>query len=255
MAEVDDPPRSGTAAQCRVPLAPHSSTANGPRPRVVVVSDICLLREGIVLALTQESPFDVVGAAVPEDAPGIIAAQRPDVVLLDACVVGGRGMPRLLKGLSPDLHVVVFALADGEADIVGWAEAGANGYVGRDGTADDLIAAVQGAMRGEVFCSPRLVGLLFARVAQLSEGAAPDAGAGGLTPREQEILVLVAQGLPNKEIARRLGIGHATVKNHVHRVLGKTQARGRGEASARMRRGEETTPHPTSRDQRRRPPT
>src|SRR5215203_5917358 len=145
MIEVNDPADGGTAAQSRVPVPRGNRTTNGFRLRVVVVSDICLLRQGIVAAVAQDSPVDVIGADEPEDAPATIAAQRPDVVLLDAGVAGGRGMLRLLKGLSPDLRVVVFAIADGEADIVGWAEAGASGYVGRDGTADDLVAAVQGA--------------------------------------------------------------------------------------------------------------
>jgi DNA-binding NarL/FixJ family response regulator len=213
---------------------------------VVVCSDIRLLRDGITLAVAQDGLMDVVGAIEPEDAPAVVAAQRPDVVLLDASVAGGRGLPRLLKELGPDLRIVVFALAAGEVDVVGWAEAGVDGYVVRDGTVRDLTAAVESALRGEVFCSPRLVGLLFARVAQLSEGAAPDAGAGGLTPREQEIMALVEQGLSNKEIARRLGIGHATVKNHVHRILEKTRTRGRGEAVAQRRRAEQASPDPTS---------
>jgi DNA-binding NarL/FixJ family response regulator len=154
-------------------------------------------------------------------------------------------MPRLLKALSPDLRVVVFALADGEAGIVGWAEAGASGYVARDGNADDLIAAVDGAMRGEVFCSPKLAGLLFARVAELAGDTALAQVAGGLTPREQEIMALVDEGLGNKEIARRLGIENSTVKNHVHRILAKMQVHGRGEAAARRRRGEDTAPQQT----------
>jgi len=214
----------------------------GPRRRVVICSDTRLLREGIALAVREGGPLDVVEAVDPKDCPAMVAAQRPDVVLLDANVADGRQLPRLLKEVSPDLRVVVFALGDGEADIVGWAEAGVDGYVARDGAMSDLTAAVEGAIRGEAFCSPKLVGLLFARVAELSEDAARGQVARLLTPREQEIMDLLEQGLANKEIARQLQIGHATVKNHVHRILAKMQARGRGEAVARMRRSGQTTP-------------
>lgn len=245
MPDLANPPPQGNAIPGHPrDLAALRGTWNGLRPRVVVCSDTRLLREGITLALSQDGPMDVVGAVEPENAPAIVAAQRPDVVLLDAGVPGGRGLPRLLKKVSPDLRIVVFAIADGEVDVVAWAEAGVDGYVGRDGTMGDLTAAVEGALCGEAFCSPKLVGLLFARVAQLSEEAVPDAGAGVLTPREQEILALVDHGLPNKEIARRLGIEPATVKNHVHRILEKTQLRG--EAATRRRRVRKASSDPNS---------
>ena len=246
MADFANTPRgSGVPRHPRNQAAPRG-TLTQSHPRVVVCSDIRLLRDGITVALAQDRPINIIGAVQPEDAPATVAAQCPDVVLLDAGVAGGRGMPRLLKETSSDLRVVVFALADAEPNIVGWAEAGVDGYVGRDGTLDDLIAAVEGALRGEAFCSPRLVGLLFARLAQLSEDAVSDVGTVALTPREQEIMALVDHGLPNKEIARRLGIGHATVKNHVHRILEKMQVGGRGEAAARRRHVRQSSPDPIS---------
>ncbi len=209
---------------------------NGQCRRVVVVSDIRLLREGVALVLARCEGLHVAGSADAAGAPALVAAQRPDAVLLDAGVAGGLKLPLLLRDVLPGLRVVAFAIADGDGDVVAWAEAGASGCVGRDGSADDLASAVDGALRGEVFCSARLAGLLFARVAELSGRAAPAAEMVGLTPREREIVSLVDQGLANKEIARRLGIGHATVKNHVHRILEKMHARGRGEAAARLRR-------------------
>src|SRR3569832_1687412 len=108
--------------------------SSGPRPRLVICSDVRLLRDGITLAVTQDGRMDVVGAASPEDAPATVVALHPEVVLLDASMAGARGLPRLLKEVSPDLRLVVFALADGEGDVVGWAETGVDGYVGRDGT-------------------------------------------------------------------------------------------------------------------------
>jgi DNA-binding NarL/FixJ family response regulator len=217
---------------------------NRRSPRVVVCSDTRLVHEGISLALNQESGFDVVGQVQPEAAPAMVATLRPDVLLLDAGVVGGRELSHLLKAASPELRIVVFALSEREPDIMEWAEAGVSGYVGRDGSIGDLAAGIQGATRGEAFCSPRIAGLLLARVGRLSADATPDQATGSLTRREQEIMALVEQGLANKEIARQLGIGYATVKNHVHRILEKTHSHNRGAASARMRRTDPATPEP-----------
>lgn len=224
--------------------APSLAISEVQRVRVLVVSDTRLLRDGIALAIRHKRCLESLGATEAVDAPAVAASRRPDVVLLDADAIRARDMPRLLKELVPGLHIVVFAIADGEPDILGWAEAGTSGYVGHDGTIDNLVAAIKGAMRGEVFCSPRLIGLLFSRVAELKALITPTPSAAKLTPREREVMAFVEQGLPNKEIARRLGIGHATVKNHVHHLLEKMNARGRGEAAARMRCFEEADPAP-----------
>jgi DNA-binding NarL/FixJ family response regulator len=236
MAEGSNAPGGNGARKRPGKQQPPSGASDGQCRRVVVVSDTRLLRDGVALALARCGVLHVVGSADVAEAPALVIAQRPDAVLLEAGGAGGLELPRLLRDVLPGLHVVVFAIADGDADIVAWAEAGASGYVGRDGSAEDLASAVDGALRGEVFCSARLAGLLFARVAELSGRATPAVETTGLTSREREVVVLVEQGLPNKEIARRLGIGHATVKNHVHRILEKMHARGRGEAAARLRR-------------------
>jgi DNA-binding NarL/FixJ family response regulator len=208
------------------------------RPRIFVISDIRLLRDGIVLDLSRCESLEVIGAADGTEGLARVAAESPTVVLLDAGVAGGLAVPRRLRQLVPELRIVVFAVAPGETDIVAWAEAGTNGYVAREASSTDLIVAIEGALRGEIFCSARLTGLLLARVAELSGRRGPCESADVLTPRERSVMDLLEHGLSNKEIARRLGIGPATVKNHVHRILGKLQARGRGEAVARLRRSE-----------------
>lgn len=242
MAKATDTTRSDRMQPPQDRAALQGSLGNGPRPRTLVISDIRLLREGLMLAIRQNGRLEVVAAAETAEALATAVSQRPDVVLLDAGATGGREMPRLLKDLIPGVPVVVFAIADGDPDILGWAEAGTSGYVGRDGTIDDVVGAVEGAMRGEVFCSPRLTGLLFARVAQLADGPVSADNTAKLTPRERDVMALVGQGLPNKEIARHLGIGHATVKNHVHHILEKMHAGGRGEAAARIRHGGAAAP-------------
>src|SRR5262249_26135221 len=116
------------------------------------------------------------------------------------------------------------------------AEAGIHGYVTRDGSVNDVVVAIQSAVRGEVACSPRVAALLFQRVATLSEATHGVQARPMLTRRELEIAGLITEGLSNKEIARSLRISSATVKNHVHNVLEKLQIRRRGEAAARLRR-------------------
>lgn len=220
-----------------------SASADGPsrrdgsqlRLRVVVCSHIRLLREGISLALAQDELIDVCGTVDPAASRTKVESLSPDVLLLDASVDAGRKLPSILREVMPKLRIVVFAVADEQLDVVGWAEAGVSGHVGRDGGVAELTAAIHAAVRGEVFCSPKLAALLFARIAELSHESTVSPPSSGLTPREHEILLLVDQGLPNKEIARRLGIEHATVKNHIHHILEKMNARGRGEAAARIR--------------------
>src|SRR5262249_5722679 len=117
--------------------------------------------------------------------------------------------------------VVAFAVSGMEEDVLACAEAGISGYVTKDGSAEDLVAAVLRALRGEVMCSPRVAALLFRRVATLSGGCPVSRADACLTRREREIAALVACNLPNKEIARRLCVGPATIKNHVHNILQK----------------------------------
>jgi len=241
-----------TLGQCAggTRVAADRRASDGPltpaaRPRVFVVSDICLFREGIVSGLSRARTVEVVGATEAANAPAAVAALCPDVALLDAGLAGGLALPRLLKRLVPGIRTVAMAIPDDDASILAWAEAGSAGYVGREGSTADLIAAIHLSVSGELACPPRLAALLFNRVGELAPRVAPGANSATLlTPREREVMALVEQGLPNKEIAQRLSIGHATVKNHVHHVLEKLQARGRGAAVARLRREEASEPVP-----------
>jgi DNA-binding NarL/FixJ family response regulator len=206
---------------------------------VFVISDIRLLRDGIALDLSRSGRLDVIGAGDAVEGFARIATHRPAVVLLDGGIGGGLATARRLRQMVPGVKIVVFAMAAVEADIIAWAESGMNGYVACEGSSSDVIAAIEGALRGEIFCSARLTKLLFDHVVELSGRRGPGESTDALTPRERAVMDLLERGLPNKEIARELGIGPATVKNHVHRILGKLRARGRGEAVARLRQTKE----------------
>ena len=211
-----------------------------PRPRVLVVSDVRLHREGLALGLADsDASLEVVGAADGvQEALARIAELCPDVVLLDAAAAGGLALPRRAREAAPAVRVVVFALADREAAVAAWAEAGISGCAGRDASLAELAAAARRAAAGEFACSAREAALLLRRLAELAaERPSPsELALQALTPREREIVGYLEQGLCNKLIARRLGIGHATVKNHVHHILEKLKLRGRGEVAARLRR-------------------
>jgi DNA-binding NarL/FixJ family response regulator len=164
-----------------------------------------------------------------------LSALAPDVVVVDRAMPDALSTAKSIAELSC-AKVVAFAIADMDQAVIECAEAGLAGYVTRDGSVEDLVDAVERAMRGEVLCSPRVAATLFRRLAALSAAAPATAPRETeLTQREREIGLLIERGLSNKEIARHLSIGTATVKNHVHHILEKLDVRRRGEAAASLR--------------------
>jgi DNA-binding NarL/FixJ family response regulator len=155
-------------------------------------------------------------------------------------------LARTLRRALPQVKIVAFAVVDSDQELLAYAAAGVAGYVTQDGSLDDLAAAVIGALKGELFCSPRLASLLFQRVAVLSDSRDAPEEASGLTHRERQVASLLSQGLSNKEIAGSLRIGSATVKNHVHSILEKLHVRRRGEAAARWHAGGPALKSPNS---------
>jgi DNA-binding NarL/FixJ family response regulator len=207
------------------------------RPRVFIISDVRLLCDGLTLSLSRQPSLEVLGSADLSVQPARIAELHPDVVLLDVGTPGGLDMPPVYRQLLPDLKVVAIAVSDVEQEILACAEARVSGFVSRDGSIQDLLAAVQCAVRNELVCSPRIAALLFDRVATARSERIGDRFNGGLTRREHEIASQLVQGLSNKEIARQLRIQNATVKNHIHSILGKLDVKRRGEVAARIRGG------------------
>jgi two-component system, NarL family, nitrate/nitrite response regulator NarL len=211
------------------------SVADNPRPepnfpRVYLISDVRLYREGLISRLGQPCQLELVGAGGSGDFLDRIVELRPEVLLLDLGAYESLSIPRRARQVLPAIRVVAFAVAEIGENVLACAEAGISGYVTTDGSIEDLVAAVFNALRGELLCSPRIAALLFNRMATFSDGriTAP-ADALSLTRREREIAALVACHLPNKEIARRLRIGPTTVKNHVHNILQKLNVHHRGD--------------------------
>jgi two-component system nitrate/nitrite response regulator NarL len=222
--DISARPRSGSPA------------ANATTIRLIIASSVHLLREG--LAATLRGRDGVVVMDVVDLGPqGIakIANSEPDVVLVDLGETDPVAAARLIKAASPVTKLVAFPLDEIDERVFACAAAGFSSYVPREGGPDELHRALVGAVEGRMHCAPHIAAAMFNRLAGfLQESELPEA-LPSLTSRESEILALVEQGYSNKEIARRLAISSATVKNHMHNILQKLQVSRRGQAAARLR--------------------
>jgi two-component system, NarL family, nitrate/nitrite response regulator NarL len=210
--------------------------------RVLVVSAIRLYREGLAGSLARDGRFDVAGTAADVgECLDAVRTLRPDVVLLDLTIADALGAVRAVAGSQTKL--IALGVREVESDVVEAAEAGVSGYVGRDASLQELVDAVECTARGESPCPPHIAALLIGRLAAAAatRGPARDL-ASKLTPREAEIVDLIDEGLSNKQIAGRLSIEPATVKNHVHNILEKLDVTRRGEAAAALRRADRGSP-------------
>jgi len=206
--------------------------------RLLIAANIRLYREGLREILSRAPELDVIGtAATAQETLGMVDTMRPDVVLLDLAMASGLSVVRELYVAAPTVKVVVLGVAEDETQVVACAEAGVTGYVSRDASLTDLIATLESVGRGELLCSPRQAATLLRRVAALASGDGTETTGARLTARELEISRLLERGYSNKDIARGLGIEVATVKNHVHSILGKLHVHRRGQAAAHMRGG------------------
>jgi DNA-binding NarL/FixJ family response regulator len=205
---------------------------------VFVVAGVRLYREGLAQLLGPQRRVKLVGnAASGDQLLARIDVLKPDVVAVDVSAPESLATVRAIGTAVPSTKLVAVALSDGEESVLRCAEAGVVGFVPRDATVEQFVDAVESAVRDEVFCSPRMAATLLHRVATLSADQAAPLPEHRLTTRELEIIDLIDEGLTNKEIAGRLCIEVATVKNHVHNILEKLQVHGRAEAAARMRDG------------------
>jgi two-component system nitrate/nitrite response regulator NarL len=204
--------------------------------RIVLVDDHTLFRSGIRMLLERERGFDVVGEA-GDASEGIKAVARlaPDVVLLDLNMPGMSGAEAagILADEAPDVRVLMLTVSEEAEDLFAALRAGACGYLLKNIEADALVAAIRSAAAGESVISPRMMDKLLTgvRAEAPARTPRPTHEAERLTPREGEILGLIAQGRSNKEIARALDVAESTVKIHVQNLLRKLGLASRVQAA------------------------
>jgi DNA-binding NarL/FixJ family response regulator len=207
----------------------------GDRLRVFLVDDHRLFLSGVRAELTDRTDVavEIVGEAVDvESAVEGIRDTSPDVVLLDVHLPGGGGKAVIdsVRAKPPDVVFLALSVSDAAEDVIAVIRAGARGYVTKTISSDDLAAAIVRVHDGDAVFSPRLAGfVLDAFAGDLPEGAAVDPELDQITPREREVLRLLARGYTYKEIARRLEVSIKTVETHVSSVLRKLQLSSRHE--------------------------
>lgn len=205
-----------------------------PQVRVLLVDDHTLFRKGLAELLEQRGGIHVVGMAANGDvALQLLAETKPDVVITDLNMPPHGGVALLREIHAGDWHgpVLVLTVSDAEEDLANAMRAGAQGYLLKDMEPDDVVDAVQRAVRGETVVAPTMT-LKLVNLLQVGAPATDKADAfKQLTAREREILDYLAQGLSNKAIARALDISHDTVKLHVRHILSKLNLTSRVEAA------------------------
>jgi DNA-binding NarL/FixJ family response regulator len=198
--------------------------------RILVADDHPMLREGLVTVLSTQPDFDVVGEAA-DGSEVVRLAERllPDVILLDLEMPGMDGVAALekLRESGSEARTVVFTAYDTDERILGSLRAGARGYLLKGASRAELFDAVRTVHSGGSLLQPLVTGRLLDHMRHERDAPEPDP----LTPRELEVLALLARGLPNKEIAASLYIGERTVKFHVSSILAKLDAGNRTEAA------------------------
>lgn len=203
---------------------------------VLLVDDEPLVRRGLRALLSDFADLRVIGDAA--SGPAAVEAARklrPDVVLMDVRMPRRTGIEacQLIKERVPSARIVMLTMSDEESDLFDAVRAGANGYVLKDVPGEQIAAGIRAVMSGDSLISPSMASKLLAEFAQMRRrdtevvaGHLPK-----LTEREIEVLGLVARGLGNREIGRRLFISENTVKNHVRNILEKLQLHTRMEAA------------------------
>jgi DNA-binding NarL/FixJ family response regulator len=195
--------------------------------RLVIVDDHPVVRDGLRGIFEADAAFEVVGEA-GNGSEALALAERlaPDVVLLDLRMPGlsGAALIRALRAQQPGVRVLVLTTFDDDAEVLAAIDEGANGYLLKDTPRTELRRAVKATARGQSVLSPTVAGALTRR------SATPEHQK--LSPRELEVLALIARGTTNREVAGRLFISEATVKTHLLHIYAKLEAKDRAAAVA-----------------------
>jgi len=193
--------------------------------RVLVVEDNRILREGIAAMLRGEPEFRVASTGGHDLTLQRVHRLKPQVVLLDLGLRNQNSL-RLVSAVTrehPEIRVIGMGLIPSQQDVVELVEAGASGFILKDASVEDFLGTIRSVALGTKVLPPALTGTLFSHVIELAlkKGKGNLQSAVRMTKREREVISLIAEGLSNKDIARRLNIATDTVKSHVHSILEK----------------------------------
>jgi DNA-binding NarL/FixJ family response regulator len=211
------------------------NAATTPPIRVLLADDQPLLRTGFKMVLGAETDLNIIGEA-GNGAEAVDLARRllPDVVLMDIRMprLDGVAATRAIVDAKLPVRVLILTTFDLDEYVVGALRAGASGFLAKDVPAEDLVAAIRTVAAGEAVVAPRILKRLLDRFATVlpDPSAPPPRGLDALTDREREVLIQLARGLSNAEIARELSVSETTVKTHVGHVLTKLGLRDRVQA-------------------------
>jgi two-component system NarL family response regulator len=203
--------------------------------RVLIADDQAVFRRGLLVVLSTEDDINVVGEAEDgEDAIAKAVETAPDVVLMDVRMpkVNGIEAARKIRDALPSTKILMLTVSDEEEDLYEAIKAGANGYLLKEISVEEVAGAIHTVMRGESLISPLMASKLLLEFNSLARQAAEkdQLPAPVLTARELEVLKLVARGMSNKDVADELFISENTVKNHVRNILEKLHLHSRMEA-------------------------
>ncbi|HXQ78137.1 MAG TPA: response regulator transcription factor [Gemmatimonadaceae bacterium] len=202
---------------------------------IVLIEDNRLVREGIAAMLNQTSDFRVVGAVSSGD-PALLRGNTPQVILLDLGLWEDDSLriAEVISKESPQSRIIIMDLLPVHEDIVEFVNAGVWGFIMKDATFEDLVGTIRSVVGGTKVLPPQMTSSLFSQIAR----EAVDAGRSDaiesvrMTPRERQVIDLIAEGLSNKEIAARLEIAAHTVKSHVRNIMEKLALHSRLQIAA-----------------------
>ncbi len=215
-------------------MSSSSETVPGCSIRVFLLIENRLLREALSRLFRKRSDILLVGQGEQADAAACqVAESRCDILVIDSCELNWLAESIAVeRGVKAAFKAILIGMESDEEQFFAAVRAGVMGYLLRDASASDVVAAVRAVFRGEAVCPPQLCSTLFRFVAQVAREmllqtltSRPD-----LTVRQQQLVALVAKGLTNKEIASRLNLSEFTVRNHIHRILKQVDAETRSKA-------------------------
>lgn len=197
--------------------------------RLLLVDDHAIVRSGLRMLLQAEEDMEIIGeSATGEESVRAVLDLQPDVVIMDVAMPDMTGIEatRRIKAASPDIIVLALTMYEDEAYFFQMLAAGASGYVPKRAAADDLVSAIRVVSQGNVFLYPSVARLLVSDFLQRKDSEASTAKP-VLTPREQEVLTLIADGYTNREIAEALVISVKTVDRHRENIMNKLNLHNR----------------------------